>query len=161
MVLQMPRFGTQKMCERIFINPQLDLTNILYTSEKHCHICNERASCMCKDCSGKSLFGAKNRNVFLCKPCMELTHRHPDRAQPQHKWNEIELCKEPINYDKDSLTMELFAVVCINTSHYVMVFCHSSFPFWLYRLLRLITKVFYVIKKSVLLIARKSVNVYQ
>ncbi|XP_066917442.1 uncharacterized protein [Clytia hemisphaerica] len=118
MVLQMPRFGTQKMCERIFINPQLDLTNILYTSEKLCHFCNERASCMCKDCSGQPKpFGAENRNAFLCKHCMEVSHRHPDRAH--HKWNEIELCKEPIKYDKGSLTMELFAVVCINTSHYV------------------------------------------
>ena len=117
MVLQMPRFGTTKLVDRIFINPSLNLTKLLDTTLRICEICGGNATTICRDCAGKT-FGQDKRVFFYCKECSGLIHKHPDREK--HKTKELALCSErTVEDNPENVQLDLFAVVCINTSHYV------------------------------------------
>ncbi|XP_074645066.1 ubiquitin carboxyl-terminal hydrolase CYLD-like isoform X2 [Tubulanus polymorphus] len=127
LILQMPRFGKDyKMYQRIVPSLYLDITDILMNAPRECAVCGCLAECECKQCynhfSGKTSF---------CGKCFNLTHsRHAERTK--HISRPIivpETYKDFLNQQKELLgdgnvqidheMMELFAVVCIETSHYV------------------------------------------
>jgi ubiquitin thioesterase CYLD len=83
----------------------------------------------CKDCyHSKALPGI----LSFCKECNGKIHSHPDRLS--HKYKPIAVPREYSQYANEQKklpiemqTMDLFAVVCIATSHYVaFVKCGTS-----------------------------------
>lgn len=116
MVLQMPRFGTTKLVDRIFINPSLNLNKLMDTTLRICEVCGKNANTMCRDCIGLT-FGEKKRVIFYCKGCSELIHQHLEREK--HRPKELALNPKRKIVEEPDVKLDLFAVVCINTSHYV------------------------------------------
>lgn len=125
LIIQMPRFGKDyKLYPRILPSLVLDVTHIIEDSPRPCSICNNLALYECKDC-----FGAMNcvdtfESMAFCAACLERTHL-PATGRQGHKTRPVSV---PEDFRKMSsnnciqvphLFMELFAVVCIETSHYV------------------------------------------
>ena len=73
----------------------------------------------CKMCYQKRLFGDGSGIASYCADCNSKVHSHRHRAD--HKPRPILLPRQYISERRmlDKQTMELFAVVCIETSHYV------------------------------------------
>lgn len=83
----------------------------------------------CKECFGSLQFGAGLESTSFCKLCLEKVHSHDKRLN--HSPRELEvphdflMMAEHITVPR--IFMELFAVVCIETSHYVaFVKCGSG-----------------------------------
>ena len=130
MVLQMPRFGQQKMFKRIFIDPVLDLSPVLQDIPHQCEVCNKPALMQCLQCACDS-FGPTKVTVYFCSECESLIHSNP--ARKEHKV--ISLNEHVECTDTSRNKLELFAVVSITTSHYVsFVKCgdqeHSEWVFF-------------------------------
>ena len=76
----------------------------------------------CKECYKKGLLGDGPGIASYCKGCSEKMHQHPKRSH--HKPRPVLLPRVYSQYSSkrrtlDKQKMELFAVVCIETSHYV------------------------------------------
>ena len=127
LILQMPRFGTQKMFERIFINPQLNLTNLIQR-QRFCGICNKPAKFLCKECWKNETFRDEGF-TYLCKLCTKLMHSHPSRQK--HEPVELNFQSNKQYKPNFKCELELFAVVCICTSHHVsFVKCGNEWVFF-------------------------------
>lgn len=120
LLIQMPRFGREfKMYPRIMPTLYLDITNVLENSPRQCIVCGELAEYECKECFGK--FGDGLESIAFCAPCLDKSHSHKKRSK--HKAaklvipNEFAMLKNHTNIPR--VVMELFAVLCIETSHYV------------------------------------------
>ncbi|XP_022777778.1 ubiquitin carboxyl-terminal hydrolase CYLD-like [Stylophora pistillata] len=131
LVLQMPRFGKRyKMYDMILPNLELDVTHIVENVPRECSLCGvEVAQYECKKCYQTGLLGAGSSGIAsYCKKCNDAVHSHPLRQN--HKPWPILLPRVYSQYSDgrktgerqrtlDKQKMELFAVVCIETSHYV------------------------------------------
>lgn len=121
LMIQMPRFGRDfKMYPKIVPSLNLDITNVLDNSPRQCIICGELAQFECKDCFGK--FGDGLDSIAFCMICMDKTHStHKKRIK--HKTIRLNVPMEFTMLQNHTniprVTMELFAVLCIETSHYV------------------------------------------
>ena len=88
-----------------------------------CLVCGNIATEYCKDCAYR--FGWDIAHTYLCPKCWQLVHSHPKREH--HAPPNSDKTSYPQSYVQERVTMELFAVVCINTSHYVsFVKCGSG-----------------------------------
>ncbi|XP_063357182.1 ubiquitin carboxyl-terminal hydrolase CYLD [Pelmatolapia mariae] len=121
LILQMPRFGKKfKMFDKIIPSLELDVTDLLSEGPQQCMLCGTLARVECVDCFKDPLFSLTGFKVF-CKKCSEQVHSHPQRRT--HKPASLEIPKgyvgrkNPHTMIRDK--MELFAVLCIETSHYV------------------------------------------
>ncbi|MGH0128158.1 UNVERIFIED_CONTAM: hypothetical protein FKN15_002966 [Acipenser sinensis] len=123
LVLQMPRFGKKfKLFEKIMPSLELDLTDLLCNSPRECIVCGGLASQECVDCFTDQTFSNAGFKQF-CDKCSEQVHSHPRRRD--HKLPRLSLpegfrggngaAKWRVPREK----LELFAVLCIETSHYV------------------------------------------
>lgn len=128
LLIQMPRFGKQfKMYPRIIPSLYLDITDVLEDSPRQCTVCGQVAECECKECFGH--FGDGLDTIAFCQKCMDKSHSHKKRLR--HKSTKLKIPPE-FKMLKDHMPvpriyMELFAVVCIETSHYVcFVKCGSG-----------------------------------
>ncbi|XP_054164962.1 ubiquitin carboxyl-terminal hydrolase CYLD-like [Oppia nitens] len=128
LLIQMPRFGRQfKMYPRIVPSLYLDITDVLDNSPRQCAICGQCAEYECKECFG--LFGEGLDSTAFCGKCIEKNHSHKKRSK--HKTTKLSIPTE-FNMLKEHsqvprIYMELFAVLCIETSHYVsFVKCGSG-----------------------------------
>ncbi|KDR15361.1 putative ubiquitin carboxyl-terminal hydrolase CYLD [Zootermopsis nevadensis] len=128
LIIQMPRFGKSfKMYPRILPSQLLDVTDIIEDSPRQCTVCGKLAEFECKDCFGE--FGVGLESIAFCAKCLETVHSHQRRSS--HGWRPLSV---PIEFSilqdhcpVPRLFMELFAVVCIETSHYVaFVKCGSG-----------------------------------
>lgn len=121
LILQMPRFGKKfKMFEKIVPSLELDITDLLSEGPQECILCGKLAEEECTDCFTEPVFSSAGFK-FFCKTCSAQVHDHSQRrahhrapvSVPQgylgHKTS------HPVSRDK----LELFAVLCIETSHYV------------------------------------------
>ncbi|XP_013182890.2 ubiquitin carboxyl-terminal hydrolase CYLD isoform X2 [Amyelois transitella] len=115
-IIQMPRFGKQyKLYQRVLPSPLLDVTDLIEGLPRQCTVCGSLARWECGACAR----GAALEAGALCSACLRLTHasRHNHKATPltvsDESANMLESCPVPRVY------MELFAVLCIETSHYV------------------------------------------
>uniref|UniRef100_A0A3Q2WCT1 Ubiquitin carboxyl-terminal hydrolase CYLD n=1 Tax=Haplochromis burtoni TaxID=8153 RepID=A0A3Q2WCT1_HAPBU len=121
LILQMPRFGKKfKMFDKIIPSLELDVTDLLSEGPQQCMLCGTLAQVECVDCFKDPLFSPTGFKVF-CEKCSEQVHSHPQRRS--HKPASLEIPKgyvgrkNPHTMIRDK--MELFAVLCIETSHYV------------------------------------------
>ncbi|KAJ3632851.1 hypothetical protein MTP99_009834 [Tenebrio molitor] len=121
LIIQMPRFGKNyKMYPRILPSQLLDVTDVIEGSPRQCIVCGKLARWECKECFDDCSNAGLESTAF-CSKCLETAHRHERRSH--HRPVRLEVsddfsiledhCRPP------RLFMELFAVICIETSHYV------------------------------------------
>ncbi|KAI5737521.1 hypothetical protein M8J76_014361 [Diaphorina citri] len=121
LIIQMPRFGkSYKMYPRILPSQLLDITDVLEDSPRQCAICGKLAEFECRKCFNQCDVGLQS--LWYCQTCLDRTHTHEKRTDHESCWRRLEL-PDYFRYDQECtvprLFMELFAVVCIETSHYV------------------------------------------
>ncbi|XP_014110976.1 PREDICTED: ubiquitin carboxyl-terminal hydrolase CYLD isoform X3 [Pseudopodoces humilis] len=122
LIIQMPRFGKDfKMFNKIFPSLELNITDLLEDTPRQCRICRGLAMYECRECYEDTDISAGKIKQF-CKTCNTQVHLHPKRQS--HKFNPLSLPKDLPDWDwrhgcVPSQKMELFAVLCIETSHYV------------------------------------------
>ncbi|XP_044751423.1 ubiquitin carboxyl-terminal hydrolase CYLD isoform X2 [Coccinella septempunctata] len=120
LIIQMPRFGKNfKMYPRILPSQLLDVTDVIEESPRQCIVCGKVARYECRECFDFNNAGLAS--TAFCEVCLKTAHRHEKR---------IHHLPEPLDVSYDftimenhvkppRLFMELFAVICIETSHYV------------------------------------------
>ncbi|CAH2067129.1 unnamed protein product, partial [Iphiclides podalirius] len=118
-IIQMPRFGKQyKLYERVQPSPLLDVTDLIEGLPRQCTVCGGLARWECGACAGGGGGGALEAGA-LCNGCLRLAHA----SRPHHKATPLTICEEFANVLETCpvprVYMELFAVLCIETSHYV------------------------------------------
>ncbi|XP_078236579.1 ubiquitin carboxyl-terminal hydrolase CYLD isoform X2 [Pogona vitticeps] len=122
LIIQMPRFGKDfKMFNKIFPSLELNITDLLEDTPRQCRICGGLAMYECRECYEDTEISAGKIKQF-CKTCNTQVHLHPKRQS--HKFNPVSLPKDLPDWDWrhgciPCQKMELFAVLCIETSHYV------------------------------------------
>ncbi|KAM9795928.1 ubiquitin carboxyl-terminal hydrolase CYLD [Syngnathus typhle] len=121
LILQMPRFGKKfKMFDKIIPSLELDVSGLLLEGPQQCILCGKLAQEECAVCFDESLFSQTGFKVF-CTTCSLQVHSHPRRRS--HQTTVLDLPEgyaargAPHALTRD--TLELFAVLCIETSHYV------------------------------------------
>ncbi|XP_053127209.1 ubiquitin carboxyl-terminal hydrolase CYLD isoform X2 [Hemicordylus capensis] len=122
LIIQMPRFGKDfKMFNKIFPSLELNITDLLEDTPRQCRICGGLAMYECRECYEDTDISSGKIKQF-CKTCNTQVHLHPKRQS--HKFNPVSLPKDLPDWDWrhgciPCQKMELFAVLCIETSHYV------------------------------------------
>lgn len=122
LIIQMPRFGKDfKLFKKIFPSLELNITDLLEDTPRQCRICGGLAMYECRECYEDPDIAAGTIKQF-CKACNTQVHLHPKRQA--HKYNPVSLPKDLPDWDwrhgcVPCQQMELFAVLCIETSHYV------------------------------------------
>lgn len=143
LLIQMPRFGRQyKMYSRIIPSMQLDITDVLESVPRACcqynKDCENLARFECKNCFGErsNRFNTRLSNIAFCNHCFQAKHFSRSHATgiEDHDRSKTALTKmnmdvqqrysaKSISSNKDKeiprIRMDLFAVLCIETSHYV------------------------------------------
>ncbi|XP_067052974.1 ubiquitin carboxyl-terminal hydrolase CYLD-like [Acropora muricata] len=126
LILQMPRFGSRyKMYDMILPNLELDVSYIVESVPRVCNMCGQKvAQYECKSCLQTGMFKEEDNGITsFCSECHQQIHTNPKRRD--HKFRPILVPRQLIKQteEKQSLPgkqkMDLFAVVCIETSHYV------------------------------------------
>ncbi|XP_041375383.1 ubiquitin carboxyl-terminal hydrolase CYLD-like [Gigantopelta aegis] len=136
LIIQMPRFGKEyKMFRRIIPSLELDITDLLEEGIRECIICGDLATVECISCY--QLHGPGLNATAFCDNCNTTNHQHKSRRS--HKRHPIHVSKKFEDHWRQSKRlaeqnkdmsrepdialyrekMELFAVLCIQTSHYV------------------------------------------
>ncbi|XP_064869252.1 ubiquitin carboxyl-terminal hydrolase CYLD-like isoform X3 [Oncorhynchus nerka] len=122
LIIQMPRFGKDfKMFNKIFPSLELDITDLLEDTPRECRICGGLALYECRECYEDGDITAGKIKQF-CEKCNTQVHLHPRRKAHRHgKLSVPKELQEGVwrqgSYPRQR--MELFAVLCIETSHYV------------------------------------------
>ncbi|XP_078411077.1 ubiquitin carboxyl-terminal hydrolase CYLD isoform X1 [Cetorhinus maximus] len=118
LLVQMPRFGKQfKMFTKIMPSLELDITDLLNNALRQCFICGEVAEYECAQCLLDPTLNPGAIKQY-CYACNNQVHSHKKRKDHQFR-------KFPYPRDVSVRSpfprhrMELFAVLCIETSHYV------------------------------------------
>ncbi|KAK3574703.1 hypothetical protein QTP86_015398 [Hemibagrus guttatus] len=131
LILTMPRSGKQfKMFPKIIPSLQLDITALLSNGLQQCVLCGQLAYVECSQCFIDPVFSSTGLKVF-CENCSTQVHFHPSRQfhkptslrHPEgflHSRSPGSLVQTP-RREK----LELFAVLCIETSHYVSFVKHG------------------------------------
>ena len=128
LLIQMPRFGRQfKMYSRIIPSLYLDITDVLENSPRECCVCRRMAEYECKQCFGE--LGEGLDSTAFCLKCLDKSHAHKKRSKHELTRlsvpTEFQMLKDHTQVPR--VYMELFAVLCIETSHYVaFVKCGSG-----------------------------------
>ncbi|KAL7978941.1 hypothetical protein Chor_013430 [Crotalus horridus] len=133
LIIQMPRFGKDfKMFNKIFPSLELNITDLLedntqIESGSETFIANFSRTISMVDLQAAPVSQFPKINEFYChweikKTDILTVHLHPKRQS--HKFNPVSLPKDLPDWDwRHSCIpcqkMELFAVLCIETSHYV------------------------------------------
>ncbi|XP_077127475.1 ubiquitin carboxyl-terminal hydrolase CYLD-like [Ranitomeya variabilis] len=118
-ILQMPRFGKEyKMFSKIVPSLELDVTDLLSDSPRECVVCGNLATHECAECFKDVILSDHGLKQY-CLVCSKQVHSHHKRKD--HRPVPLKI---PESFLKTSTkipreTLELFAVLCIETSHYV------------------------------------------
>nr|XP_006131743.1 ubiquitin carboxyl-terminal hydrolase CYLD-like isoform X2 [Pelodiscus sinensis] len=122
-IIQMPRFGKEyKMFSKIIPSLELDITDLLLDSPRECFVCGDIATQECSECFRDAVFADMGMKQY-CNSCCRQVHSHyrrkthrpttlhvPEAFQVRSQMGSPRIPRE---------RMELFAVLCIETSHYV------------------------------------------
>lgn len=131
LILTMPRSGKQfKMFPKIIPSLQLDITALLSNGLQQCVVCGQLAHVECNQCFIDSVFSSTGLKVF-CNNCSAQVHLHPSRQS--HKPTSLHFPEGfphsrntgSVAYIPPREKLELFAVLCIETSHYVSFVKHG------------------------------------
>ncbi|XP_031440934.1 ubiquitin carboxyl-terminal hydrolase CYLD isoform X2 [Clupea harengus] len=135
--LLMPRFGKDfKMFDAILPSLTLDITDLLDETLRQCSICQSLAHWECLQCYEDQDITPGRLKQF-CHTCNTQVHTHKKRAShhpervrtPDCPW--AEQWEGSLGGSRQQL--ELFAVTCIETSHYVSFVRHGPQPTdWLF-----------------------------
>ncbi|XP_043865219.1 ubiquitin carboxyl-terminal hydrolase CYLD isoform X3 [Drosophila mojavensis] len=131
LIIQMPRFGkSYKMYPRILPSQVLDITDIIEDSPRQCSVCGKLAEFECRECFGSLQVGSGLECTAFCQKCLKTVHTHGKRVNHESKKLSVPIDFKVMadNMVLPSLYMELFAVVCIETSHYVAFVKTGSGP---------------------------------
>ncbi|XP_038630731.1 ubiquitin carboxyl-terminal hydrolase CYLD-like, partial [Scyliorhinus canicula] len=129
LILQMPRFGKNfKMFDLVLPTLELNITDLLEDTPRECRICGQLAYVECRECY-KDPDLAPGKVKQFCVACSEQVHRHLTRKNhnpcpvllPEELRGKVEF---PGIIPQQ--TMQLFAVLCIQTSHYVAFVKHGT-----------------------------------
>ncbi|XP_062897209.1 ubiquitin carboxyl-terminal hydrolase CYLD isoform X1 [Mobula hypostoma] len=125
LLVQMPRFGKQfKMYTEIMPSLELDITDLLHNTLRQCFICGVVAEYECVQCLLDPMLSPGAIKQY-CNTCNNQVHSHKERKDHQFRKfsspNNV-FVKVPFPRHK----MELFAVLCIETSHYVSFVKYGS-----------------------------------
>ncbi|XP_022072589.2 ubiquitin carboxyl-terminal hydrolase CYLD isoform X2 [Acanthochromis polyacanthus] len=133
LLLLMPRFGKDfKMFDAILPSLSLDITDLLDDTLRQCSICQAVAEFECLQCYEDPDI-TPGRLKQYCHTCNTQVHSHRKRAShspvnigvPGGPWSGSLHCTRQ--------RMSLFAVTCIETSHYVSFIKHGPLPTnWLF-----------------------------
>ncbi|CAM5107571.1 unnamed protein product [Natator depressus] len=122
-IIQMPRFGKEyKMFSKIIPSLELDITDLLLDSPRECFVCGDVATQECSECFKDKMFAVTGMKQY-CKSCCRQAHSHYRRKA--HRPTKLHIPEEfqgRSHMDSPRIPrerMELFAVLCIETSHYV------------------------------------------
>ncbi|KAL7841587.1 hypothetical protein SRHO_G00252780 [Serrasalmus rhombeus] len=123
--LLMPRFGKEfKMFDAILPSLTLDITDLLDETLRQCSICQSVAEWECLQCY-EDLDITPGQLKQYCKTCNAQVHAHKKRQT--HKPLKVRIPKGtwegPVHGTRQQLS--LFAVTCIETSHYVSFVKHG------------------------------------
>ncbi|XP_069740332.1 ubiquitin carboxyl-terminal hydrolase CYLD [Narcine bancroftii] len=125
LLVQMPRFGKQfKMFTEIMPSLELDITDLLNNTLRQCFICGVVAEYECAQCLLDPMLSPGAIKQY-CSTCNNQVHSHKRRRDHQfRKFSSPNngFVKAPFPRHK----MELFAVLCIETSHYVSFVKYGS-----------------------------------
>ncbi|XP_054840309.1 ubiquitin carboxyl-terminal hydrolase CYLD-like [Eublepharis macularius] len=122
-ILQMPRFGKEyKMFSKIIPSLELDITDLLLDSPRECFVCGDVATQECSACFKDKMFADTGLKQY-CDSCCRQAHSHYQRKMhqptklrvPEAFCRGSSLGSRQVPREK----LELFAVLCIETSHYV------------------------------------------
>ncbi|XP_018596312.2 ubiquitin carboxyl-terminal hydrolase CYLD [Scleropages formosus] len=127
LILQMPRFGkTFKMFNKIIPTLELDISDLLLDNPQECILCGQLAELECNNCFVDDTFGNTGFKQ-LCGKCSLQVHSHPKRSS--HKPSHLRI---PDGFRPSAIPpkekLQLFAVLCIETSHYVSFVRHGRCP---------------------------------
>ncbi|XP_078131973.1 ubiquitin carboxyl-terminal hydrolase CYLD isoform X1 [Sander vitreus] len=133
LLLLMPRFGKEfKMFDAILPTLSLDITDLLDDTLRQCSICQAVAEWECLQCYEDPDITPGHLKQY-CQTCNTQVHSHRKRAShgpvkiavPRGTWT------GPLHCTRRRLS--LFAVTCIETSHYVSFVKHGPLPTdWLF-----------------------------
>ncbi|XP_029358188.1 ubiquitin carboxyl-terminal hydrolase CYLD isoform X2 [Echeneis naucrates] len=132
LMVQMPRFGNKyKMFSHIIPSTELDITDLVHNSLRECFICGDLAEYECLQCLPDPKL-QPGRIKQYCITCNSQVHSHHTRQGHSPKALEV-----PADVTSDTPlprhTMQLFAVLCIQTSHYVSFVKYGLDPHsWLF-----------------------------
>ncbi|XP_078087143.1 ubiquitin carboxyl-terminal hydrolase CYLD isoform X2 [Mustelus asterias] len=119
-IIQMPRFGKNyKMFEKIIPSLELDITDLLSDSPRECCLCGELAIQECEECFTDKLFSKTGLKQY-CGTCWHQVHSHSSRRD--HRPMKLDCPEGFVRTGKAMVPrerMQLFAMLCIETSHYV------------------------------------------
>lgn len=131
--LLMPRFGKEfKMFDVILPSMSLDITDLLDETPRQCSICQSLAQWECLQCYEDDDITPGQLKQY-CNTCSTQVHTHKKRQThkptrirgPQGSWEGPVHCVRQL--------MDLFAVTCIETSHYVSFVKYGPQPTdWLF-----------------------------
>lgn len=130
LIIQMPRDGKNKMFPKIIPTLQLDITDLLEDAPRQCCICQSLAVVECLDCYEDTGITPGHIKQY-CAICSTQVHLHKKRCSHHPR----ELCL-PKNLNEQAVFqrqyLQLFAVLCIETSHYVAFIKLNSqkLPLW-------------------------------
>lgn len=125
LILTMPRSGKSfKMFPKIIPSTQLDITGLLADGPQPCVLCGQLAKEECAECFRDTLFSDTGFKYF-CLKCSTQVHSHHQRRCHTPRTLHLPLGfshsqssgSDPRTPPREKL--ELFAVLCIETSHYV------------------------------------------
>ncbi|KAK2862522.1 hypothetical protein Q5P01_002055 [Channa striata] len=132
LMIQMPRFGNKyKMFPHIIPSTELDITDLLYNCPRECFVCGHLAEYECLHClPDRKLQPGKIKQY--CTTCNTQVHSHPSRHGHSPKALEVP-ADVASNTPVSRHVMQLFAVLCIQTSHYVSFVKYGPEPqSWLF-----------------------------
>lgn len=128
LLLLMPRFGKDfKMYDAILPSLHIDITDLLDDTLRQCSICEAVAEWECLQCYDDPDITPGHLKQF-CPTCNTQVHSHKKRLshRPVALGVPQESYSGPLHCTRQRMT--LFAVTCIETSHYVSFVKHGPGP---------------------------------
>uniref|UniRef100_A0A8C4RRM2 ubiquitinyl hydrolase 1 n=1 Tax=Erpetoichthys calabaricus TaxID=27687 RepID=A0A8C4RRM2_ERPCA len=129
LIIQMPRFGKDfKMFNAILPSSHLDITDLLDDTPRECSICQRLAVVECSKCYEEQDINPGKIKQF-CTTCSQQVHRH--RQRHCHRPESLQIPEGLLPEEEMELrlfprqTLDLYAVLCIETSHYVSFVKHG------------------------------------
>uniref|UniRef100_A0A3B3VWT7 ubiquitinyl hydrolase 1 n=1 Tax=Poecilia latipinna TaxID=48699 RepID=A0A3B3VWT7_9TELE len=118
LIIQMPRCGSKyKMFSHIIPSTELDVTDLLFNSPRECFICGQMAKFECLQCLPDHKL-QPGRIKQYCNTCNTQVHTH--RSRCSHSPQTLAVPEGvAVNTPLPRRTMQLFGVLCIQTSHFV------------------------------------------